>query len=328
MYVYRWDLDKTYLDTDFDSIRGLIRSATEPAHEKRNVPGSGALMRSLSRHPNARIIILSGSPTQMRDVLAEKLRLDGVRYDELHLKDNLGNLKRGRFRAVRGQFGYKLPMLLRGRLGLGPAVRETLFGDDAEVDALVYSVFADAIAGRLRPSEVSRIMEAAGSYPDRIAEALEVLDRLGTSDAVDRVFIHLDRGVPTARFAPLGSRVVPVFSWFQAALVLHDLGRLDVSGVIEVAREVVDRSPTGARGLANHLQDIVRRGYAPITLVDRLAQAGWTDDAVPDFLPLARRRIDALHGLAVAPLPLIPPRINYLDLLRQFGRKESREDAG
>ena len=87
MHVYRWDLDKTYLETDFHSVRGLIRSALEPAEAKRNVPGSAALLRALSSRPGSRVIFLSGSPTQLREVLERKLELDGVRFDELHLKD-------------------------------------------------------------------------------------------------------------------------------------------------------------------------------------------------------------------------------------------------
>ena len=37
--VYRWDLDKTYVQTDFSSVRGLFRAATEKAENKRVVPG-------------------------------------------------------------------------------------------------------------------------------------------------------------------------------------------------------------------------------------------------------------------------------------------------
>ncbi len=51
----------------------------------------------------------------MRAVLEEKLKLDGVEWDELVLKDNVRNLLRGRFRALRGQVGYKLPVLLESR---------------------------------------------------------------------------------------------------------------------------------------------------------------------------------------------------------------------
>jgi hypothetical protein len=232
--VYRWDLDKTYLLTDFDSVRGLLRSATEPARAKRAVPGASALLRELGREGpgwRPRIDILSGSPTQMRAVLEDKLRLDGVRWDRLTLKDNLGNLRRARIRAVRGQVGYKLPVLLEGRVGMGAAVRETLFGDDAEVDAVVYSVYADAVAGRIAPAEISRFLEAGGAYADEVVRALAALRRIGQAEAVDRIFIRQDRGRPAEELAPLGARVVVVRTWLAAALVLHGDGDLDAHGV-------------------------------------------------------------------------------------------------
>lgn len=239
MRVYRWDLDKTYLHTDFESVRGLVRSAMESAREKRAVPGATALLRELSRERpgwRPRIVLLSGSPTQMRPVLEAKLRMDGIRFDEFRLKDNLANLKRGRLRAVKDQFGYKLPALLSGRVGLGEAVRETLFGDDAEADALVYSVYADAIAGRVSPVELSRVMEAAGAYADDIVEALAALRQISRADAVDRIFIRLDRGVERREFDTLGSRVIPVATWFEAASVLLGAGEITPEGWENVYR--------------------------------------------------------------------------------------------
>lgn len=237
MRVYRWDLDKTYLHTDFESVRGLVRSAMESARDKRAVPGATALLRELSRERpgwRPRIVLLSGSPTQMRPVLEAKLRMDGIRFDEFRLKDNLSNLKRGRIRAVRDQFGYKLPALLAGRVGMGEAVRETLFGDDAEADALVYSVYADAIAGRVSPVELSRVMEAAGAYADDIVEALAALRQISRADAVDRIFIRLDRGVERRDFEALGSRVIPVATWFEAATVLVAAGEITTEGWMSV----------------------------------------------------------------------------------------------
>ena len=35
--IYRWDLDKTYLQTEFDTIRQLVRTAFQKAHEKKAV---------------------------------------------------------------------------------------------------------------------------------------------------------------------------------------------------------------------------------------------------------------------------------------------------
>jgi len=270
VHVFRWDLDKTYLDTDFNSLRGLVRSATESAHAKRAVPGAAALVRALGHKPEARIAILSGSPTQLREVLEEKLKLDGVRFDSLTLKDNLGNLRRGRLRAIRGQLGYKLPALLQARRKTAVATTETLFGDDAEADALVYSVYADAIAGRIRPAEVSRIMESGGAYPDQIDVALEALAGMPQATAVDRIFIRLDKGVPTSRFDALGSRVVPVHSWWQGALVLHSLGHLDSSALHPVLETVMWGEALDAWSVGALTQDLVRRGQLGAEVLDHL----------------------------------------------------------
>src|SRR5688500_8489017 len=106
--VFRWDLDKTYLRTEFDTVRDLVRTAFERATMKRTVPGAAALLREIRAVDPAAIFILSGSPEQMRRVLEEKLRLDGIRWDTFVLKPSLSQLLRGRFRFVKDQVGYKL----------------------------------------------------------------------------------------------------------------------------------------------------------------------------------------------------------------------------
>ena len=76
-HIFRWDLDKTYLRTEFDTVRDLVRSAFESATDKQAYPGAAALLRALKRSADHRICIVSGSPSQMRQVLAAKLALDG-----------------------------------------------------------------------------------------------------------------------------------------------------------------------------------------------------------------------------------------------------------
>lgn len=305
MRVYRWDLDKTYLLTDFDSVRGLLRSAVEPAWRKKAVPGATVLLRELSREGpgwRPRVHIVSGSPTQMRERLAEKLRIDGIRYDSLVLKDNLGNLRRGRLRAVRGQFGYKLPELVGGRIGLGAAVRETLFGDDAEIDAIVYSVYADVIAGRLGTVELARVLEAGGAYSDDIVATLAAARRVAVADAVDRIFIRLDKGRAIDDFLPLGSRVVPVRTWYAAALVLASDGELRA----EVLPNVLAASALSDADALAELQDVLARGHA--SAEGLVASAG--------FLPNGAREI--LERVWCYVPPAAPVGIDYLAVLKRF----------
>ena len=283
--VYRWDLDKTYLRTDFDSLRGLLRAAMEKASAKVNVAGSAALLRELQAADGARVCIVSGSPRQMRRTLEEKLRLDGIEFDELVLKPNVQNLMRGRFRAVRDQVGYKLPALLDGRLRVPVLAKETLFGDDAEADAFVYSLYADLIAGRVAVSTLAEILEHCGLYDDDHARILDLAVRVPRgAPSVGRIFIHLDAYTPPARFAPYGVRVVPIYNYFQAAVLLFADGHFGPASVVRIAAELTQGYGYSLLSLANSFQDLVRRGLAGTQHVSALRLAFEAPDAMIEAL--------------------------------------------
>src|SRR4029450_9092345 len=214
--IYRWDLDKTYLQTEFDTFTQLVRTALQKASEKQAVPGAAALIREVREKGDARLCIISGSPTQMRTVLEAKLKLDGVEWDELVLKDNVRNLLRGRFRALRGQVGYKLPVLLESRIHAPVEAEEVLFGDDAEADAFIYSLYADLISGRVNEAVLGQAPEGAQVGTHAAARIFTAWRAIPRADPVRRIFIHLDRLTPPAYFARYGPRVVPVFNYFRA----------------------------------------------------------------------------------------------------------------
>src|SRR5690606_28748685 len=259
--------------TDFDTFRQLVRTAFQKAHEKRAVPGASALIRELHAQGDARLSIISGSPRQMRAVLEEKLKLDGVVFDELVLKDNVGNLLRGRFRALRGQVGYKLPALLESRERAPIEAEEVLFGDDAEADAFIYSLYADLLAGRVDERILVQVLDRAEVYPDERERVLEIWKRMPTADPVRRIFIHLDRLTPPASFRRYGPRVVPIFNYFQAALVLMADGMLTAPQVARVAVELVQTAGYNLLSLANSFQDLLRRGLPLQQVGDKLVEA-------------------------------------------------------
>jgi hypothetical protein len=321
-HVYRWDLDKTYLKTEFDTFKDLIRSAFEGAEAKQSVPGASALLRELRAGGGARICFISGSPRQMRRVLTKKLRLDGVEFDEFILKPNLRNMLTGRFRAMREQVGYKLPALLAGRAGLPPETRETCFGDDAEADGFIYSLYGDVISGRVNRRLLEEILERAGTYDDDAQRAVTLADALPAGEAVARIFIHLDRRSPTSRFDRYGHRLVPIFNYFQAAMVMFEDEQLSAPAVVRVALEMVDRYGYTIDALRNSLQDLLRRGRlrraTARTLADQL-----TDDKIPQLgaLPTAREllisfadRVRQLGDVPSMSIPLDQP-IDYLAAL-------------
>src|SRR6185369_5803197 len=160
------------------------KNAMQDAADKQAYPGATSLLRALNQDGH-RICIVSGSPTQMRQVLAAKLTLDGIDYDEFVLKNNLKNILRGRFRSLRAQIPYKLPAMLQSRIGAA-ADAETLFGDDAEADAIIYFLYADLIAGTVSLQDLERVLIASRSYEDDAAMCLELARSVPKGPAVRR----------------------------------------------------------------------------------------------------------------------------------------------
>jgi hypothetical protein len=291
-HISRWDLDKTYLRTEFDTVRDLVRTAFERADEKRTNPGAATLLREMAR-AGVSIHILSGSPEQMRRRLEDKLRLDGIVWDSFILKPNLQNVLRLRFRAVKDQLGYKLPALLRARTAAGETdARETLFGDDAEADAFVYALYADIMAGRAGEELVHAIGVRGRVYEDVLDDVLRCVRLVKGTSVVERILIHLEQQTPPGDFAIYGTRVVPFYNYLQAAFVVQEDERLSAQGVLRVATELVTQHRFDGDALARSYHDLGKRGHLRGTKVAELAAAleAWEKDAT-----IAGR--DELHAM-------------------------------
>src|SRR5277367_947470 len=81
--IYIWDIDKTYLDTKYDTFRGLIKTAFEKAFQKVNVPGTATLIRALSNSLGEKaqalpVYFISASPPQMEAKIHQKMLIDRV----------------------------------------------------------------------------------------------------------------------------------------------------------------------------------------------------------------------------------------------------------
>ena len=260
-----------------------MRTAFERADEKRTNPGAATLLREMAR-AGVSIHILSGSPEQMRRRLEDKLRLDGIRWDSFTLKPNLKNVLRFRFRALRDQLGYKLPALLASRATSADSftgVKETLFGDDAEADAFVYSLYADIMSGRLGEAAVHAIFQRGRVYEDVMDAALVSLRRVVAEEVVERILIHLERQTAPRDFHVFGPRVVPFYNYLQAAFVVHEDGRLPSDGALRVAAELVTQHRFDGDALARSYADLAKRGHLRGTRIDELAAAfpAWEAEA-------------------------------------------------
>jgi len=272
-HISRWDLDKTYLRTEFDTFMDLVRTAFERADEKRTHPGAATLLRELA-HSGVSIHILSGSPEQMRHRLEAKLRLDGITWDSFTLKPNLKNLLRLRFRALRDQLGYKLPALLQARATLSDSpVKETLFGDDAEADAFIYSFYADVIEGNISKDVIRTVAERGRVYEDVADQIVQLAPNDPHPQTVERILIHLEQQTPPGDFDVYGPRVVPFYNYLQSAFVVYEDGRLPALGVLRVASELVTEHRFTGDALARSYYELGKRGHLRGAAVTNLRDA-------------------------------------------------------
>jgi hypothetical protein len=239
----RWDLDKTYLVSQFESLRYLLRVPFQKAKDKVAVPGVAALIKGVrrtierSRRPVA-VYFLSASPPQIGTAIREKLELDGIVYDGITFKDQMRHLIYARFDAVLEQIGYKLEGLLTSARDSIPGRVELLFGDDWESDPFVYSVYADILEGRLTETDVAELLrraEVGRHYRDRI---LELLRDERPPARVGAIFVLRQRPARAADLDAFGERVVWFDNYFECALKLWDLGVLDLDGVFAVLAHI------------------------------------------------------------------------------------------
>lgn len=338
-HVARWDLDKTYLRTEFDTLKDLVKTALERADEKRSHPGASAVIRELQQC-GVEVHVLSGSPEQMRGRIEAKLRLDGIRYASLTLKPNLQNLLRLRFRSIRGQLGYKLPALLRMRGAIhDAAVSESLVGDDAEADAFIYALYADLTAGRVHADLLLAVMQADRCHEDEIEDAITAMRRIEIASGVDRILIHLDRQTPPSDFDAYGGRLVPFYNYFQAALVLHEDGLLSADALLRVGTDLVLQHRFDGDALVRSYLDLARRGHLRGTTLDKIEEAldrwpvadsrrasrgsnpRWTPGGLDEVYALGRRLDELRAAAAAAPVrePIKVP--DYLALVTAHNRR-------
>ena len=233
-----WDIDKTYLNTRFSSLRGLAAIPFEFAIDKEAIPGVVPLIRALRHGPDVSSAItplyfISGSPPQLRTVVEKKMTLDGVDFDGITFKDQWGLVRSGRVRDVRKQVGYKLKALLLYRQVVSDGARWLMFGDDVEDDANVFLLFGETCAG-LRGIALQQRLAHHHVHPQDQAEILNLCESIPISrDPVALVCIRQVRHRPLEASDP---RVFATPNYLATALLCAHRGFIRPQAVAAVAR--------------------------------------------------------------------------------------------
>lgn len=236
------DIDKTYLETQFESISQMVRIAFQDAKEKVTVKGASDILKALRwpdpKQPetNRPLHFVSSSPPQLRKVLQEKLALDGLEWSSDTFKDQAYNIRKGRMDLLRQHILYKSLALLN-IVQLAPSGASfLLIGDNAEHDAYIYLGLKLLLEGRLNPESYLQYLTLAGAEPEQMKE-LEQRAKSLPKVKIAAIFIRQAPG-----YAPLAMSLLTESLWQFPNFIDAAIG-MTVNGFISLAqfKEILPR---------------------------------------------------------------------------------------
>ena len=261
-----WDLDKTYLDTAIDSLSGLFNAAVERAFAKKNVPGTNTLLQVLSKSWTSQqgqsrfpIFFITASPPQMEERILEKFTLDGLKPLGCFYKDNLRNLRPKRWWRLTKQVGFKLQALLQLRTNLRDDVRQILWGDDSESDAIIYNLYSDICARRIGAQDLRTVLKSFAVTGEQVDRILMLQSQIPHQDPVEKIYINLAVDTDPDYYLKFGRRTLPTYQTFQVALDLFQDSRISLDDLYTIAQDMIYNYGYTPEELIRSLDELIRR---------------------------------------------------------------------
>ncbi len=116
-----------------------------------------------------------------------------------------------------------------------------------------------------------------------------------------------------------GPKVVPVQSWFQAALLLATDRQVEPFHLEAIARDVMEGAGLGVTELANLVQDIVRRGHLPAKqALEIVCAQSWADVRLQE---ITHKRLLLLESSGECLPPQATDRPDYVALVKGWARR-------
>lgn len=290
-FVFISDIDKTYLATQIDSLGGLLRAAFEAPESKSNVPGFSIILRAIRRGAMEQTVknplfFVSASPPQMRPKLLAKMEMDGVEHDGIICKNQLSQVRRGNFRKLKEQIGYKLYALLSLWSELPENCKTVMFGDDSESDAVIYSLFGEILAGVLRGRALTKLLGWLGVFREDALSIAWLARSVRTPKyPLYAAFINLETGSQASYYSKLGSFVYPTNNSLQTAMSLYEMGLIRDRAVRSVGRELVIHYDFHPQQLQQSLEEGARRGLFLAATLDKLSGMLFEAGVLPEPVP-------------------------------------------
>lgn len=243
------DIDKTYLETNFESVYQLARIALEDADEKVTVTGAAEVLLasrwgSVSmkkedsfslEEPNG-LHFVSSSPSQMRSVLEEKMLIDGIDWSSDTFKDQAYNLKKGKFGLLKHQTSYKTAAILALVAKMKKPSDLYFLGDNAEADSQIYlglKLFLEKKLSHEGYKKYLDLFEVGSKVVDKIFEQVSDLP----AHKVKMILIrNLDEGFFVSH-SPLTDSIRQFENYFEVFLLLVKEGVISPLSILDMSRK-------------------------------------------------------------------------------------------
>ena len=255
------DIDKTYLETKFETKIQMIKIAFEDAKDKITVSGASTFLSALRWGAPQRetevlrpvpVHFISASPPQLRTTLEEKLSADGIDWTSDSFKNQAYNLRKGRLDLLRHHVAYKTATIYRLMQNAPDASKFILIGDNAEFDTYIYMGLFLFLEGKFTTAEYINYLLAGGVQND-VVKDIEKLLLKRPKARVTGILIREAPGYETIIHPKLKDYVFTFGNYFQALLKMIHLGFIDSSLINDLVKSFHNQSSYSREELISHL---------------------------------------------------------------------------
>ncbi|MEI8027319.1 MAG: phosphatase domain-containing protein [Pseudomonadota bacterium] len=312
------DIDKTYLETNFESIAKMAKIALESSEDKITVQGAQVLLNWLRwGEPDdlegfnldqiVPLHFVSSSPPQLRRTLEEKLMFDGLLWSSDTFKDQAYNIFKGKFKLLKHQVAYKVAAILNLIARMKDDSHILFIGDNAESDPMIYQSISMLLTGLITESEFVGLLSSLGV---KAHQTRDILDRIGDVPRNVKVSILIRRleSYPH-RPSPIGGQVTIYYYDHYLELAMHLMSQnlLDPRRPFKLMKEFHNRAGFSLRAIGSaldaarntfvHMEEVfdeVKRNFAELQIpfesdawAKEIHEKRWSD-----FLKLQLQKID------------------------------------
>jgi hypothetical protein len=282
------DIDKTYIETRFESAMSMLKLAFENADQKQTVTGAPiALLAArwgeiygddpdILSEPRP-LHFLSASPPQLRRVIRSKLAMDGMDWTSDTFKNQAYNIKMGRLRFLKQHVAYKTATILTHVSKAPEGTRFVLIGDNAELDAVIYLGVQMFLDGSLSRSAYRDYLSFGGVNH----EVLPSLEGKFSGKGVGGILIRRAPGYPLVEAPPLSDMVTAFDHYFEVLLHFYAWGLVPGTAIWPACRQLHNEYGYPREELVSCLRQGVK--YLPRDQTSPLAAA---ESRLSESLPL------------------------------------------